>query len=86
MKHFGSYPRYDNGSVEAVEVESKLDPLKEPTFVCHHGDSFTVPPEGKLLAITAYNNGEKPEQSQVFPQVFSIGNALGVQFHVSTHP
>jgi GMP synthase (glutamine-hydrolysing) len=75
-------PKYEVGYGEySFTKEAATDPvfgrfssdLKEkniqPSWLLHHGDTFTLPSEATLLAKTVY------------PQAFRIGSALGVQFH-----
>jgi len=68
FSQFGSAPA-DSNSEDA------------PQFICHHGDVFEVPPGGKLLAVTKFNNAASPIPERVYPQAFQIGRAIGVQFH-----
>lgn len=77
----GVSPEEEFGWIEPVAAPGPapahgLDPPTAPTpitsnpWFCWHGDAFTVPPGGTLLA-----------DGPVCPQAFAIGRSLGVQFH-----
>ena len=52
--------------------QSLLSGLEDPLWIFQwHGDTYQLPPSAQLLAY-----------SDLYPQAFRIGSALGVQFHV----
>jgi GMP synthase-like glutamine amidotransferase len=65
----------DGGEVGWYAVETDDPAIPEGPYVQWHTDRFTVPPEAVELA-----------RSPVGPQAFSVGRALGVQFHPEVTP
>lgn len=77
-------PRIELGWLEVEPIDAGSDaggrgsrriPIEQGPWFQFHGDAFTVPPGATELAC-----------SDVGPQAFSAGSALGVQFHPEVTP
>ena len=66
------------GRIQATEAgkQGLLRGLEDPLWTFQwHGDTYDLPPSATLLAY-----------SELYPQAFQVGSALGVQFHVEVDP